>query len=58
MSLITKIKEKDTCYLCHGVGEVMLSCCTGDLVDEDYALCPVCKEHLCLDKCPECNENT
>ena len=53
--MITKIKEEeDTCYLCRGVGEVMLSCCTGDPVDEDIALCPICKEHLCLEECPEC----
>ena len=54
MNMITKIKEEDTCYLCRGVGEVMLSCCTGDPVDEDIALCPKCKEHLCLEECPEC----
>ena len=35
----------------------MLSCCTGDRLkglDEDYGLCPVCKEHVGEDTCPEC----
>lgn len=50
----TEIKE-EVCYLCNGKGEVMLSCCTGDPVDEDIALCPKCKEHVAEDTCPECD---
>lgn len=33
----------------------MLSCCTGDPVDEDIARCPKCKENVAEDTCPECN---
>ena len=49
--------KKIECELCEGKGEVMLSCCTGDRLkglDEDYGLCPVCKEHVGEDTCPEC----
>jgi len=53
---ITKIEsKKETCFLCNGKGQVMLSCCTGDLVDEDIARCPKCKENVAEDTCPECN---
>lgn len=48
------LSEKQECETCRGKGEVMLSCCTGDVVDEDFAICPTCYEHLGLEDCPDC----
>ena len=44
----------EECEVCNGKGEGYFSCCTGDLVDPDHAMCPVCKEHLGEEDCTEC----
>lgn len=54
----TTKKKMIECELCDGKGAVILSCCTGDRLTglyEDYELCPVCKEHVVEDTCPECD---
>ena len=43
-----------TCPTCDGKKEVMLSCCSGEVVDEDEAMCPDCHEHLGHEECPDC----
>lgn len=42
------------CPECGGQGEVMYSCCTGEIITNDYGLCPVCKEHLGEEPCYTC----
>jgi hypothetical protein len=46
--------KKFCCGTCYGKGEVMISCCTGDVVHSDYDLCPKCYEHMGLEECPDC----
>jgi hypothetical protein len=51
-------EESDTekeCEACNGAGTGIFSCCTGDPVDSDFMICPVCKEHLGIEECSECN---
>lgn len=43
------------CETCNGKGEVMLSCCTGEVVEDDIAMCPKCHEHLGDETCPDCD---
>jgi len=43
------------CETCNGVGEVYYSCCTGEIVNNDWHLCPECKEHLGLEMCEDCD---
>lgn len=45
----------EECETCKGSGEAMVSCCTGDVVDDDIAMCPRCHEHLGYDECPDCS---
>jgi hypothetical protein len=42
------------CETCNGNGEAMFSCCTGEVVTNDYGLCPECCEHLGDEECPDC----
>lgn len=42
------------CPECHGAKELMYSCCSGDIIDEDFPMCPDCKEHLGLEPCHIC----
>ena len=49
-----ELPEMD-CELCSGSGNVVLSCCTGDVVNNDYAVCPECKEHLGEESCDLCD---
>ena len=44
-----------TCETCDGKGEAVISCCTGDVVDIDIMMCPVCYEHLGEETCPDCD---
>jgi len=44
-----------TCETCYGNKEVIISCCTGDIVDDDIAMCPICYEHLGEETCPDCD---
>lgn len=46
--------SKVKCETCGGTGEAVISCCTGEVVNSDYAMCPYCKEHLGEDTCPDC----
>jgi DnaJ-class molecular chaperone len=47
--------NKHECETCNGSGVAILSCCTGEVVDSDYAMCPSCHEHLGEEECPDCN---
>lgn len=51
---VTDIECDKTCPECDGTGEMMYSCCTDEPVDSDYALCPVCREHLGESDCNTC----
>lgn len=42
------------CPTCNGSGEAVYSCCTGEPVDNDFMICPVCHEHLGEEQCQEC----
>tara|TARA_R110002020_G_scaffold220785_2_gene428782 strand:- start:41090 stop:41344 length:255 start_codon:yes stop_codon:yes gene_type:complete len=42
------------CESCNGSGEVVVSCCTGDIIDDDFAMCPECYEHLGEEECSDC----
>ena len=42
------------CPTCYGKGEVIYSCCTGEVVDDDLAICPKCHEHLGEETCEDC----
>jgi hypothetical protein len=42
------------CPECDGKKELVYSCCTGEAVDNDYMLCPICKEHLGEEPCYTC----
>lgn len=44
-----------TCETCNGKGEAFFSCCTGEVVTDDYQMCPECREHLGEEKCPDCD---
>lgn len=46
---------KIQCPTCLGKGEAYFSCCTGEVVEEEYPLCHKCKEHLGEETCPDCN---
>jgi hypothetical protein len=51
------MEAKQKCPACEGQKEGMFSCCTGLLLhdSEECDLCPVCKEHMGIEKCDECN---
>lgn len=42
------------CPDCRGSGECVISCCTGDVIDDDWQLCPKCYEHCGEDTCETC----
>ena len=42
------------CESCNSSGEVMYSCCTGDIIEDDMAICPTCYEHLGDEECYDC----
>jgi DnaJ-class molecular chaperone len=44
---------KKECEYCNGQGKV-IECC-GEIVTNDYQICPECKEHCGEDDCEECN---
>lgn len=44
----------EECPDCEGSKVRVYSCCTGEHVDNDYQLCPVCMEHLCEEECETC----
>ncbi len=39
------------CEYCNDTGAGYFSCCTGEVVDTDYPLCPECYEHLGEEEC-------
>ena len=45
----------EECPDCEGSKFRVYSCCTGEHVDNDYQLCPICMEHLCEEDCETCN---
>lgn len=45
---------KVECNSCGGTGECIYSCCTGEIVRDDYAICPTCHEHLGESECESC----
>ena len=42
------------CETCDGKGFGTFSCCTGDMVDSDWARCPKCLESLGEEECYSC----
>ena len=42
------------CPDCHGKGECVRSCCSGDIIVGDILICPQCYEHLGEDICELC----
>lgn len=55
--IVSRIKEyfMETCETCNGKKEVAISCCSGDVINDDLLMCPECYEHLGLEDCPDCN---
>lgn len=49
-----KSEDRVECPTCDGQGEAMFSCCTGDIVDSDWARCPKCLESLGEEECYDC----
>ena len=50
----------ENCESCSGTGKAVFSCCTGDTLKgiySDYMMCPICKEHLAEEDCPDCETN-
>ena len=45
---------KVRCDTCSGTGEVMYSCCTGEIISDDMDLCPVCFDHMGEGDCEDC----
>jgi len=48
-------EEYKECSACHGKGSGYFSCCSGEIVDEDVAMCPECYEHLGEEECELCD---
>lgn len=46
---------KQKCESCNGRGWGVWSCCTGNPVNRDIMMCPVCHEHLGEEPCVECD---
>lgn len=46
---------KTICEACEGKGKAVYSCCTGEIVTDDIAICPECKEHLGEEQCESCS---
>lgn len=46
---------KVECDACGGKGVCVYSCCTGEIVRDDYCTCPECHEHLGEETCQSCN---
>ena len=42
------------CPTCNGKKEVMISCCTGQVIEDELSFCPTCKENMRLEDCPDC----
>lgn len=42
------------CPTCNGEKEVMISCCTQEIIHDDIDRCPECYEGLGDEECPEC----
>lgn len=42
------------CPECEGKKYLVYSCCTGEIVDNDFMMCPRCKEHLGEEDCTTC----
>lgn len=48
-------KEKVDCETCYGKGQVVISCCSNEVINDDFAMCPTCHEHLGEEDCPDCD---
>lgn len=44
----------EICDTCNGAGVACFSCCTGDVIKDDYQMCPSCMEHLGEEECSTC----
>lgn len=51
---VTDLEVAKTCPECDGKGELVYDCCSGDIVNEDVMICPICHEHLGEDDCKNC----
>ena len=47
--------DKIKCKTCHGSGQVVISCCTQEVINDDIQMCPKCFEHLGEEDCPDCD---
>jgi hypothetical protein len=54
-AVTASIEEEEECPACYGKKVGYFSCCTGDMVDEDTAMCPSCYEHLGEEECSLCD---
>jgi len=54
-AVTASIEKKEECPACYGKKVGYFSCCTGDMVDEDIAMCPRCYEHLGEEECNLCD---
>ena len=54
-AVTASIEEEEECPACYGKKVGYFSCCTGDMVNEDIAMCPSCYEHLGEDDCSLCD---
>jgi len=43
------------CPDCRGAKVCVISCCTGDVITDDWQMCSVCHEHLGEDTCELCS---
>lgn len=49
------MEDKIICPECNGYKIRVYSCCTGEHVDNDIMMCPVCHEHLGEEPCYTCD---
>lgn len=46
--------KTEKCEACNGLGQCVVSCCDGSVIEGDFHICHICHEHLGEDTCPYC----